>query len=424
MRTTHLLAAGVAASAILLSSTAFAQDPVKLVIESWRQDDLATWQDKILPAFEATHPGIDVEFRPTINTEYSTALATKIQAGTAGDLIMIEPFDFRLQMYLDGNLAKLNDLPGMENFSDTAKSAWRTDDGQDVFGVPLAAVIHGFIYNADIFKELGLTVPKTEAEFLDVLKKIKDDGRYTALDMGTADSFVPGLLGFQLIGPSYWHGEEGRQAVIDGSLKFTDPKFVRLWSDLKDWIPYLPDGYQGVKYGDMQNLFTLGTAAIYPAGSWEIPIFNGAVNGSFAMDAFVPPVPDAGDECYVNDHMDAGMGLNPKSAHPEEARQFLTWLTSAEFAQIWGDSMPGFFPLSNHPVQTADPLAKTFLSWREACKSTPRISYQIISRGEPNLDAEISRVTALVVNGELEPEAAAQEVQAGLESWYAPQQKK
>ncbi len=317
MKTRRLFALGIAASAAVISTCAFAQAPVKLVIESWRQDDLATWEDTILPAFEATHPGIDVEFRPTLNTEYSTALATKLEAGTAGDLIMIEPFDFRLQMYLDGNLAKLNDLPGMENFSDTAKSAWSTDDGQDVFGVPLAGVLHGFIYNADIFNELGLTPPATEAEFLELLQKVKDNGSYVPLAMGTADAFVPGLLGFQLIGPSYWHGEEGRKAVIDGTLKFTDPKFVRLWSDLKDWIPYLPDGYQGVKYADMQNLFTLGTAAVYPAGSWEIPIFNGVVEGTFEMGAFVPPVPDAGDQCYINDHMDAGMGLNPNTTHPD-----------------------------------------------------------------------------------------------------------
>ena len=60
----------------------------------------------------------------------------------------------------------LNDLPGMENFSDVAKSAWITDDGSDVFCVPMASVIHGFIYNADSFRGTGPGRTGHRAEFL------------------------------------------------------------------------------------------------------------------------------------------------------------------------------------------------------------------------------------------------------------------
>ena len=33
---------------------------------------------------------------------------------------------------------------------------------------------------------------------------------------------------------------------------------------------YMAPGYQAQTYPDSQNLFTLGDAAIYPTGSWEI----------------------------------------------------------------------------------------------------------------------------------------------------------
>ena len=36
----------------------------KLVIESWRNDDLTIWQDMIIPAFNAKYPDIEVVFRP------------------------------------------------------------------------------------------------------------------------------------------------------------------------------------------------------------------------------------------------------------------------------------------------------------------------------------------------------------------------
>ena len=42
-----------------------AGEPVELTIESWRNDDLAIWEDQIIPAFEAQHPDIDVDFAPT-----------------------------------------------------------------------------------------------------------------------------------------------------------------------------------------------------------------------------------------------------------------------------------------------------------------------------------------------------------------------
>ena len=142
-----------------------AQGPVSLTIESWRNDDLPVWQDTIIPAFTKRYPNVKVVFGPTAPTEYNAALNAKLSGGTAGDLITCRPFDLSLGLFKQGFLAPVNDLPGMSNFGPVAKSAWITDDGKTVFCVPMASVIHGFIYNADIFKQLGLTPPKTEAEF-------------------------------------------------------------------------------------------------------------------------------------------------------------------------------------------------------------------------------------------------------------------
>jgi raffinose/stachyose/melibiose transport system substrate-binding protein len=397
------------------------KEPVELIIESWRMDDLAVWQDKILPAFHEKYPNIKVDFRPVINTEYGTSLPTKLTAGTAGDIIMVEPYDFRVKLYEDGLLEKLNDIGevGTENFEKWALSAWSTDDG-DVFAVPLASVLHGFIYNKDIFKELGLTQPETEQEFLELLEVVKKDGKYIPLAMGTASSFVPGILGFDMTVPNYSKGEEGRLGLIEGTQKFTDAAYVDTWKYLQKWIPYLPEGYESIAYSDMQNIFTLGKAAVYPAGSWEISIFNNQIGDAFELGAFAPPVKNKGDQGYINNHPDMGLALNAKTKHPEEARIFLKWITTAEFANLWNDALPGFFNLTKHKVEVKDQLAQTYLSWLETNLSTPRIAYQILSRGEPNTDAEINRLTTLVMNNQMTPEEAAETIQKGLESWYTP----
>ena len=82
----------------LTTSTAWAEDTT-LIIESWRNDDLTLWQEKIIPAFEAQHSGIKVEFTPSAPTEYNAALNSKLEAGSAGDLITCRPFDASLALY-------------------------------------------------------------------------------------------------------------------------------------------------------------------------------------------------------------------------------------------------------------------------------------------------------------------------------------
>jgi len=88
---------------------------------------------------------------------------------------------------------------------------------------------------------------------------------------------------------------------------------------------------------------------------------------------------------------------------------------------MYANALPGFFPLSKAPVKLDDPLANEFLSWRNECKSTIRNSYQILNRGEPNLENELWRVSAAVMNKSLTPEQAGEEIQAGLDKWYKPQ---
>jgi raffinose/stachyose/melibiose transport system substrate-binding protein len=410
-----LLLAAVASVALTGAASAG-----KLTIESWRNDDATIWKEKIIPAFQAKHPDITVEFNPTAPKEYNAALNARLEGGTAGDIITCRPFDASLELFNKGQLAGLNDVPSMANFSDVAKSAWSTDDGKTTFCMPMGSVIHGFIYNKDIFKELGLEPPKTEEEFLALLQKIKDNGTYVPLVLGTNDQWEAATMGYQNIGPNYWKGEEGRKALIDGSQKLTDAPYVDAFKALAKWAPFLGDGYKAQTYPDSQNLFGLGKGAIYAAGSWDISTFRGQ---NVNMGAFRAPPPAGASDCYISDHTDIGIGMNAKTPNAADAKVFLDWIGSEEFANIFANELPGFFPLSNAKVSIKDDVAQSFVSWRGECKSTIRNSYQILSRGTPNLENELWNVSAQVLNGTLTPEAAGAQLEDGLKKWYAPHQK-
>ncbi len=411
----HQLGFCAAAAALLCSGLASAGT---LTIESWRVDDKAQWEEVLLPAFQKSNPGISVKFAPTAPPEYNSALNARLSAGSAGDLITCRPFDVSLDLFKKGHLETLNSAAGMKNFPASAQVAWQTDDGKSTYCMPMASVIHGFFYNKKIFAALGLGVPATEADFYAALDKIKAAGKVAPLALGTADQWETNQIVFTSIGANRWKGEDGRQGLLKGSKKFTDPEFVGTWEAMAKWAAYLPKGYQAQTYGDSQNLFSTGRAAIYPTGSWDIAHFEKDAGLDFGT--FRTPVAKKGDTCYISDHTDMGMGINAKSKNKADAQVFLTWLASKEFADLYTNKNTGFFSLSNHVVDVKNPVAKEMISWRKDCKSTIRLNAQIMSRGTPSMENELWNVGSQVINQKMSPTAAAQQIQTGFAKWYTP----
>ena len=407
---------------VLLAVAAFAASAsarTALVLDSWRDDDRSVWQERIVPAFEAAHPAIRLEFRATAPTDYDAVLKARLAAGTAGDLIACRPFNASLALYEAGHLADLGDLAGMAHFPHAAKSAWQTDDGSVAFCVPVASVIHGFLYNRDAFRRLGLEAPETEAAFFAVLERLRADSALVPMALGLRDRWEAATVGYNNIGPNYWKGEEGRRALVAGRQKLTGEPWVAPFRTLARWGRYLGEGYRTRSYRESQALFAAGGAAIYPSGSWEIAGFN--ARAGFGIGAFRPPVRQAGDPCHISDHVDMAIGLNAASPNGAAARAFLNWVASAGFASLHANALPGFFPLADHEVELDDPLARTFLSWREECRSTVRFASRLLSRGTPDLERKAWDAAVAAIAGTASAEELGARLQKGLAARYAPQ---
>ena len=96
-------------------------------------------------------------------------------------------------------------------------------------------------------------------------------------------------------------------------------------------------------------------------------------------------------------------------------------LTTVCAASLHANALPGFFPLADHPVEPDDPLARTFLSWRGACRSTVRFASRFLSRGAPNLEREAWDAAVAAIAGTATAEELGARLQKGLAGWYAPQ---
>ena len=120
MRRTFKAALGAEVAALALLAGLASAQAGSLKIESWRNDDADIWNSKIIPAFNKHYPDIKIEFAPSAPKEYNAALNARLDGGTAGDLITCRPFDASLGLYQKHQLDGLNDLKGMDNFSDLA----------------------------------------------------------------------------------------------------------------------------------------------------------------------------------------------------------------------------------------------------------------------------------------------------------------
>ncbi len=400
-------------AALVLVSPVWASDA--LIIESWRSEDQVIWDEYLLPAFRARHPNIRVEFRPEHPLAYDGRLNDRLSNRRAGDLIACRPFDESNKIYQRGYFEPLpHDL--LAPLAASARLPWSSDDGQHTYCLPLAFVTHGYLYNTEIFNTLGLSVPRTHNELKAVWQQVLRDGRYVPLAMGTADRWEATQVMFTGMGPSFWRGEAGRMALLEGRERFTDAPYLSAWRWLAELTPFLPPGHRDMGNADARLLFATGGAAMYPTGSWDLPFlretqFPGQ-RRVVPFAAFAPTTVSEGDPCQVSAHPDMAMGVNTHSPRKAQAMVFMRWLASAEFRQLLTTSMAGFYPLAPHDSPLSDPVATEMRSWTQRCQTTIRLNAHGMNRYFPPMEEELWNANVNVINGTMSPTEAAQRIQA------------
>lgn len=403
---------------ILLVCLSMSQAQAKtLGFESWRDEDITIWSDKIVPAFKNT----DLQIKYLGETDavgHDAALLERLKLGTAGDLITCRPFDRSIDLFELGHLKDITSMHELRRYRRLSKVAWTTYYNDRVFCIPVASVMTGFFYNKDIFEELKIIPPTTEEELWRVLNTIQSSGKYTPLAYGTHDRWQAAQVLLSGIGPNYWKGEEGRLKLLYGRAQFDDPEFVDAWRVLQQLGLYLPKNHQQINGVQARNLFLSGKAAIYPAGSWEIRFLQG--QPGLNVGVFAPP-PKAGEHnCFVLHHFDQGLGINTKSTHMEEAQQFLSWVSTKEFADVYAQHFPGFFPLSNYAVESDSALSNEMLSWVQRCDTSIRINTQFLNHAWPGLEEALWEVSTQVISQKLSPKDAAKRIADGVRQWFKP----
>ncbi len=419
-RFTGLVAMGAAGVlAVAGAAPTAAQDQTELVMGSWRVDDVDQ-MNTILDAFHAEHPDIMVSFDPTNPPDYNATLRSQLEAGTGPDLMYLRSFSTSRQLYDEGFLSELSDVPQlMENFTEGARAPWATDDGVP-YGIPFVAVSHGIYYNADLLDELGLSVPTSWDELIATAQAVQDAG-YDAFANAAGDEWTMAEIVFMNLAPTFIGGVEGRQAYLSGERCFNDENAVSAFQAVADITPYLPEGHEALAYYDSQQLFLLGEAAMWFGGSWDIPFFESEAP-DFEWSIFPIPAPEGKDQ-HVTFHLDAGMGLNAASENQEAAKVFLDWLSGPQLAELLAAELPGFFPAHEEIPVVENEHAATFLGFNETAAGLDvRWAWPVLLDGSPDGYTLMQAGAVGISNGTTTPQEAADALQAGLAEWYEPAQ--
>lgn len=417
-------AAVLAASALALSACApsassggsSAADDVTLKVWSWRTEDVDAY-NRIFDVFEEQNPGITVEFEAFQNTEYNQILTTGLAGSDGPDVPMVRAYG-QLQPNIEAG--QLEPIDGeVEGFDEIAPSVLAGAKGKEdgkTYAVPLATQTLQMFYNKALFEELGLEVPTTWDEFIDVNESLLEAG-VTPMALGAKDDWILPIF-HDIVGSARYGGAEFEERVLSGETDFNDPDYVASLQLITDLEKYLTPDVVGVSYTDSQIQFTSGQAAQFPGGSFEIATFRNQAPDLEIGSYQVPLHDDAVAETPVSPaYADGNFAVNAKSENKEAAFTLLNWLATPEFGQLVADELNQFSAIPG--VEYSDEVMQEAWSNYEDGQA-PYLLLVDFRYGEPLGTAVLGTEIQRMFLGETDAAGAASALQDGIAQWFTP----
>lgn len=399
------------------SEAAAGDEQVTLSVWSWRPEDKAAYE-KIFAAYEADNPGVTVEFKPYVNTEYNTILATGLTEEGGPDVAQLRAYGQLQPLIESGDLLALDDeVPALADFApEVLEGAEGREDGK-LYGVPFAVQTMQVFYNQAMFDEAGVAEPETWDEFTAALERFKQQDTIPLATTGKDTWMLPIL--HDTVAATRYGGQDFQQALQAGETDFTDPDYVASIEVVDQLKPYLPQDVVGVAYTDAQTLFTTGRAAMFAGGSFELGFFRAQAPDMEIGVFSVPPPPESPvDTPLVPGWADGSWGVNTDSLNKEAALDLVRWMATQEFGQMFTDELgqisgvPGTEP-------TDEVLAEIVTAYGE--HPAPYLLLVDYRYGEPLGTDLMGEGMQELLLGDATPADVAKKVDEGISQWFEPQ---
>lgn len=289
--------------------------------------------EALTAAYTAAHPDVtfEIENRPG-GADGDNLVKTRLSTKEGGDILQYNSGSLFQALKPVESLADLTGIAGQANVLDSFKSVVTAPDGT-VRGVPFGAAMGGGIYyNKKIYSELGLSVPKTWAEFMANNEKTKAAGKVAVAqtygDTWSSQLFVLGdFYNVQAAVPTFAADYTANKAKYA-----TTPAAMAGFQHLEDVFKagYLNADFGAAKFDDGVRMVATGEAAHYPMLTFAL----GNIKQNFASNLndvgfFAQPGTDAAKN-GLTVWMPAALYIPAASEHQEEAKDFLSFVASVE----------------------------------------------------------------------------------------------
>jgi len=245
---------------------------------------------------------------------------------------------------------------------------------------PMAFVV---MYNKDLFNRAGITTPpKNWYEMLDAAAKLRNIG---VAAFTVDDAYMAALFGYTINRIVGLNATLGMVARND----FSGPQVLRfgeIWENMARSGFITPESAANVFPQGQINDFAAGRAAMYLNGTWLPNEIRGVAPnlrwGSFAFPAIDP----MGDGPEANNFGSQSFGINRDTRFPDEAFQFVVWMTTGEWDVALAQESIGIpvaydsrWPNQLLEAQSVVENTTKRLPWAVGMEDNPEINARIIA---------------------------------------------
>jgi raffinose/stachyose/melibiose transport system substrate-binding protein len=413
---------------VVVATTEPTAAPAPVTLTYLADDSESTQQivHALADAYMKLHPNvkIEIENRPQ-GADGDNVVKTRLATGDMTDIFFYNAGSLLQALHPADTLVDLSGEPAMANVVDSFLPAV-TQDGK-VFGVPTGTAMGGgILYNKKIYKDLGLSVPKTWAEFEANNEKIKAAGIAPVIatfgDTWTSQLFVLGdFYNVQQAVPSF------AADYTDNKAKYaTTPAAMAGFNYLAEGFAkgWWQKDYATTKYEQGLKLLADGKGAHFPMLSFALPTI--AANSPDAVNDigfFGQPGTDAA-KAGATIWMPAATYIPKTSKNIDAAKDFLAFIASPAGADAQTAAIAPGGPYMIKGAKLPDtvlPAVKDIAAYIDSGNSYPALEFVSPIKG-PNLE----QICVATASGQMKADAAAttydkdvekQAQQLGLPGW-------
>ena len=217
----------------------------------------------VIAAYEKAHPNVKIKSEFLNSENYNSTLDARIAVQDCPDLIGVHPgYAQALPLARAGYLADLSGQPCLENVRES--DAETGSLAGSIYAAPTDLTYICTFYNADIFAQYDLPVPTTWQEFLDVCRKLKDEG-ITPLSVCYKDAWIQSLIPYALSATTiYRENPDFDREMADGTRHFDGAEWKKTFEMLKTLIDsgYVTENFLQTTYDQQLRAFADGRAAM------------------------------------------------------------------------------------------------------------------------------------------------------------------